>query len=396
MGVTTKRKQTICEQYCSYLDIIYYFGNKVILLKQLWEYAEILGFAKNYPQFLGHIKELVEADILRQEPFVAFGKVTQLHMLTLKKYAIRFVEGKNSSQSVGAVPKSNTNERIIVSIFKNVYILDKIIPRLKKQGIELSCKGIKKMLENDRSTLLYNKNKGLDYVYTWEVPFLQKYLSLNMLNYDIRILEEIRNKKYKGLEKGSKASVGKGKGKVSEKRIDTLETAIKKHSKIVEAENNKKGHQLESQKLKKLDKYNIDSMLNAYAYISQLREIKGVFTATILLFDIYNNQDVYKMTTHIASIYHMFYRYLSVDTFKLKFGIVAFDEEAQKNMESVAKRQTKDRISKELKGEQLKVTLKNWNISEDILEKYIEIHFTNYNLTNRYLDGVKHSNLKRK
>lgn len=51
-------------------------------------------------------------------------------------------------------------------------------------------------------------------------------------------------------------------------------------------------------------------MLNRYCYISQLKEIKGAFTATILVFDINNQQDIYKVTTKIASIFHMLFRYL--------------------------------------------------------------------------------------
>ena len=97
-----------------------------MLLKQLHEYSRVLGLSKSYSQFLGQIQELIEGDVLRKEAFVAYGRNTQLHMLTIRKYGIRFIEGKKDSQSVGAVPKANTNERILISIFKNSYILDKI------------------------------------------------------------------------------------------------------------------------------------------------------------------------------------------------------------------------------------------------------------------------------
>ena len=98
----------------------------------------------------------------------------------------------------------------------------------------------------------------------------------------------------------------------------------------------------------------------------------------------------------------MFFRYLKNDeilglpTFKLKIGLICLDEEAEKNMQVASHKKIKDYHTKEVKGEQLKVILKNWGISEDMQEKYIDILFKNYNLTNRFLEGVKYSNLVRK
>lgn len=391
-SVTNKRKETVCNKYRLYMNIIYRFGNKVMLMKQLFRYAEALGLVKSQPQFHFQIKELIESDIIRQEPFVAFGKTTQLYMLTMRKYAIRYVEGKTDSQSVGAVPKANTNERILVSIFKNSYILDKVIPRLKKQGSEVSFQNINEMLEEDRSTIPYNKNKGLDYLYSLDNTFLNKYFNLTLLNADIKDMEMLRNRKNTGLKLGSETSNGKGKGKVSSIEKNVLKAVQNRHSEFMETEHSQT---VQNKKDRKLYSYNIDSMLNAYAYISQIKEIKGVMNITVLMFDINNKQDTYSMATQIASMYHMFHRYLDFE-FKLKVGIICFDEEAQSNMKAESKRKVKDRITKEPKGEMLTVTLQNWNVSEDMKEKHIEVIFSHYDLTNRYLEGIKYSNLVRK
>lgn len=391
-SVTNKRKETVCNKYRLYMNIIYRFGNKVMLMKQLFQYAEALGLVKSQPQFHSQIQELIEADILRQEPFVAFGKTTQLHMLTMRKYAIRYVEGKTDSQSVGAVPKANTNERILVSIFKNSYILDKIIPRLKKQGSEVSFQSINVMQKDDRSTIPYNKNKGLDYLSTLDDAFLNKYFNLTLLNAEIKDMELLRNKKNTGLKLGSEASKGKGKGKVSSSELNVLVAVQNRHFGLIETEHSQK---VQNKKDRKLYSYNLDSMLNAYAYISQMKEIKDVMHITVLIFDINNKQDEYSIGTQIASIYHMFYRYFDFK-FKLKVGIICFDEEAQSNMKAESKRKVKDRITKEPKGEMLKVTLQNWNVSEDMQKKHIEVIFSHYDLTNRYLEGIKYSNLVKK
>lgn len=399
MSVTNKRKERVCKQYSLYLNIIYQFGNKVMLLKQLYEYAQALGLVNSQPQFYLQIKELIEADILRKEPFVAFGKNTQLHMLIMRKYGIRFIEGKKDSQSVGAVPKANTNERVLISLFKNSYILDKIIPRLKKHYDEISYDRITQMLEQDRSTILYNKNQGLEYLYSWRDSFLNQYCDVNLVEFEISNLEELQKRRKRGLKMGSESSQGKGKGKVSSCAENVLEEVQNRYKRHLE---DKRDTFKEDRKYNKLINYNIDSMLNSYSYISQLKEIKGTLTVTVLIFDINNRQDIYKVGMHIASIYHMFFRYLKnegkleVPKFKLKVGIVCLDEEAEKNMIVGSRKMVKDYITKEEKGEQLKITLRNWNISDDIQEKYIEVLFTNYNITNRYLDGVKYSNLKRK
>ena len=115
---------------------------------------------------------------------------------------------------------------------------------------------------------------------------------------------------------------------------------------------------------------------------------------TVLLFDLDNKQDVRKMATHIACIYHMFNRYLEVP-FRLRVGIIALDEEAQKNMQIEAKKAVKNIFTKEVIGERLQNALKNWEVSES-LQQNIDIRFANYDITNRYLEGVKYANLRRR
>ncbi|MFC7370758.1 hypothetical protein ACFQPF_03620 [Fictibacillus iocasae] len=396
MSVTTKRKETVCKQYSLYLKIIYHYGNKVMLFKQLHQYSEALGLSKSYSHFHNEIKDLIEANILRKEPFIAFGKTTQLHFLTMRKYGIRFIEGKNNSAAVGAVPKANTNERILISLFKNSYILDKIIPRLNKHHIDVCYESINKMLRDDKSTILFNKNKGLEYLNTWNDVFVQKYFDVDAVKYDIKSLQDVNEKKMQGLKKGSKASVGKGNGKLLSGTENSLETIQERYYELPITERGV------NDKYNKLNKYNIDSMLNGYSYISQIKLVKDVFTITVLIFDINNHQNIYKIGTQIASIFHMFARYINNDlfigssNFKLKIGVISLDEQADSNLKNKAYKKVRDYISKEMKGQQLQVILKNWNVSEDICEKYIEVHFANYNLTNRYLEGIKYCNLIRK
>jgi hypothetical protein len=391
MAVTNKRKQEVCELYSTYLQLIYHLGNKVMLMKQLFEYAKIMGLARHYPHFHSQIKELVEADILRQEPFVAFNKVTQLHMLTLKKYAIRFIEGKEKSHEVSAVAKANNNERILLSIFKNTYILDKIIPRLIKQGVEVSFSNIVAILNQDNSNILYNKNKALDYLNELLDSPLKQYFNMDEMNYVIHGLVQLKNKKMEALKRGAETREGKGKGKISSQSKNAILGVYERYTAIQEMENSQL---IQSVKDRKIANYNIDSMFNAYCYIVQIKPINNTLMITVLLFDLNNKQDIYKFATHIACIYHMFNRYLNTN-FKLKVGIIALDEEAQKNIEADAKRGVKDIWTKEIKGERLPNILRSWGVDE-VMQQNIDIRFTNYNITNRYLEGVKYANLLRR
>lgn len=84
MGNSNANKQSVCERYSGYLYIIYHFGNKVILIKQLYRYAQEFGLADSYSAFYGHIKQLINAELIRKEAFLAYGRKTQLQMLTLK------------------------------------------------------------------------------------------------------------------------------------------------------------------------------------------------------------------------------------------------------------------------------------------------------------------------
>lgn len=391
--MTNKEKETICQRYKLYLDIIYRFGNKVIVMKQLYAYAKVLGITKTYSVFLGHIHELVLAEIVRQEPFTAYNKVTSLHMLTLRKFGIRYFEGKQNSQSVGAVPKSNTNERILTSLYKNCYILDKIVPRIQQKQSYVTLEMILSTLENDMSTLMYNKNQALDYMNNYLIGLEQ---SLDMNNYEwaVRDLQLVKSKRMEGLKKGAMASHGKGIGNHFSYAKDAVNEVVMK------VEENH-GKFTISNKQRKIDFYTIDSMLTAFIYIVQMKqqyvENGGCYlTITILIFDINNKKDIYSIATHTACVYDMFKRLLKDDlNFKLKVGVVSLDEEASNLVQIEAEKVVRDPRSKESRGNRLENTLVSWGITPRDRE-HIQIQFTHYDITDRFLEGKKHLNLMRK
>ncbi|KIL38670.1 hypothetical protein SD70_24780 [Gordoniibacillus kamchatkensis] len=386
MSISNANKQSVCEKYRSYLEIIYHFGNKVMLMKQLYQYAELMGLAKNFSTFYSGIIELVHNEVLKKETFTAFGKKTQLQMLTLRKYGIRFIEGKQDSYSVASVPRSNGNERILVSIFKNCYILKKLVPRIQKEGKKVTFDTIKNMLERDYSTILLNKNQAIFFMTKLRNDTtLQHLLNVSNVDYDMRRIQEIKQKLAEGLRKGSESTEGKGKGRLyssSTSPIDDL-----KNETVIQAERG-------LTKAEKLDNYTVETMLAFNAHVAQIKFIQNRANVTVLIFDIHNKTNIYRMVTHIACMYLMFRRYFKEDLF-LRVGIVSIDEFASKNLKAQAESTFIDFISKERKGTRLSAILSDWGV-DALMQERIEVQFTDYNITNDFMDGIKHANLMRR
>ncbi|MCM3592682.1 hypothetical protein M4D58_18835 [Brevibacillus borstelensis] len=386
MGISNATKQAVCEKYRTYVEIIYRLGNKEMLMKQLYQYAELLGIARNFSSFYNSIMELVHAEVIRKEPFVAFGKKTQLQMLSLRKYAIRFIEQKPDSNSVASLPKTNSNERILLSIFKNYYIINKVIPRVKREMGEVSFESIVKMLNRDYSTILFSKNQGIPFLSGLRNDKkLQHILNIEGIDQCLGRMWEIKQKHLDGFRRGSSMSEGKGRGNIRSSSHSPLADL----EELVDARVAK-----DLTKEEKIDYYTIDTMLSFNAFIAQIKVKDGKINVTVLIFDIHNKQNIYRTVTHIACIYNMFSRFFNSE-FLLKIGIVSIDDSASRNLKSQAEYKPVDFNSKERKASRLSTILKEWRV-DDIMQKQIDVQFVDYNITNDFLDGIKHANLIRR
>lgn len=380
MAVSNASKQLMCEKHRVYLEIIYHFGNKVMLMKQLYQYAQVMGIVRSFSAFYSSVIELVNADILRKESFNAFGKKTQLQMLVMRKYGIRFLEEKTESYSVASVKKALGNERILVSIFKSRYIINKIVPRIQKVGKEVTFKTINEMLEHDRTSILHSKNQGLPFLMKIrEDAELQGCLDMVSINQDIEKMQKIKQKMEEGLRKGSKASEGKGKGRLHSASAISFDI-----DKVAERSR-------DLSKEEKIDNYTIDTMLAFNAYIAQIRADKGQIKITALIFDIHNRSDIYRITTHVACMYHMFNRYFK-GKLTLTVGVVSIDKFASNNLNMQAESTVIDFVSKERVGTRLSHLLRKWYV-DLLMQEQINVHYVDYDITDQYLDGIKHANL---
>ncbi|GEB33358.1 hypothetical protein [Brevibacillus parabrevis] len=390
MSVSNANKQEICERNQELLRIIYFIGNKVMLLKQLSQYAFALGLASNLSDFYSQIAKLEQNEIIRREAFSAYGRKSQLQMITLRKYGIRYVEGKPNSYSVASVPRATSNERILVSVFKNCYILSKILPRIYKESKIITLDKIFDLLKRDCSTLLLNKNEGIRYLSELTGDHrLQPYLDIVGIEHDIEQMRIVANKRSQGLKKGSYATNGKGKGK---KIHSSLESSL---NEAIKAYNNVSVHDnlFVSPKNKRIECFSVDSMLNCHYHIAQVKIIHNRPVITVLMFDIHNKQDAHRIAADIACIFHMLNRYMK-NEFRLKIGVVCLDEVASIRVKNASNAFVRDFVTKEIKGTRLSTALNDWCI-DVIMQEQIEVYFTHYDVYNQFLDGIKHANLLR-
>lgn len=395
MSVSTANKQFICEQFQEYLKIIYHLGNKVMLIKQLWHYAKELGLVRNLNEFYSQMMKLEHYEIIRKEPFTAYGKKTQLQMLVLRKYGIRFVEKKPDSYSVASVPKASSNERILVSIFKNCYIQSKILPRIRQESEKITFENIVDLLNRDCSTILLNKNEGIGYLsQIISDQRFQNELDITEIKHEIEKMQAVDQKRLEGLRKGSASSNGKGKGKLISSSDMPLDEVTRDYNSLLQKDDTEVKFVLP--KNQRIYCFSIDTMLNCNYHIAQIKSIQNKLHVTILMFDIHNKQNAYKVATDIACLYHMLSRYFNfMNDFKLKIGVICLDEAAAKRVKTDSDAPVRDFISKEVRGTRLSATLRNWDVGEE-MQKHIDVQFTDYNITNDYLDGIKHANLLRR
>lgn len=409
MAVTNKRKEQTCEKYKIYLKIIYYFSNKVILAKQLYEYAVALNIVNHKIEFWKQIDELKKYDILKSEIFVVSDRVTQHEVLILKKYAIRYLEGKEKSSQVAAVARSNSNERILLSLFKNKFILDKIITIIKKRGQVVTFDSINTVINKKVSSLLFNKNQGLKYYERFETMIPDKFKNAEFIQQDKLILSIAKRKRENGLSCGGKATDGKGtKGKVVSGYDNHIKAYIDKSPKTKkEYYNNDEAFEeittdtrkALTPKQKMLEEYNFDRMISNDVHVAQIvkKANTNIIKISLLIFDTSNSRNVHKIALNISSAYLMFNKYFNLKKCEVEFevGVITYDQDCQRLIENDSNRRTLDYKTRE-KNElnKLQNYLKLNGLDNDMRNK-INIKFSNYNLTDEYLEGIKYNNLQK-
>lgn len=395
MIINTIEKMALCKKYDIYLKIIYNFGNKVILQKQLQQYAEVLGMAnpKLHYDFWEQLREIEEAGLIKKDKFAVQGKKTKLQVIALKKFAIMHIESKANTQQVGAV--SVNNERIMLSVFKNHYILYKVVPIIQKKDIKVNYDNIINYIKNNNSTLLLNKNKGLD---AFEIlkQLIPKAAEREKLKDIVKWMEDSNNMRVKAFVEGSKSHRGKGKGNTESRANNTLKTLLEEYNEVDNSKQKFEALNPESKKFVYWESYTFNTMLNNYIYVAKGEIINNVCKITLLYFNISNNQKLLDFAKYITGIYKMLCDMWDIE-FQLTVGYVTHDQIGETNLinEALSYKmknvQTKEKHDTQCLQQYLEG---NFRLLGDVWNsKKIAVQFSNYDITNNYLEGIKYLNI---
>jgi hypothetical protein len=390
---TNEEKIAICEKYDDYLRVMHLFGNNIMLLKQLNQFGEVLKLYSSSAMFQRQMKELVEHEIIKYEPFFVNGRVTQHKIVILKKFAIRYLKGATDpggSQKVAPVPRLKSNDRILLTTFKGSFILQKVIPYLKKNHETVSLDLILKYLSDRHMSLLTDKNKGIEYAKHYFNEF-GSFLDESNMTDQINRLQELFDRQNQGLDYGSKAGQGKGKPSVKDSGISE-EKRIEKAIGQVKAKS-----ELFSVKDKMLTEFTFENMIRSNIHIVNVHVLKKDLVeirVQAVLFDYLNKQNIYTFGKQIACLFKLLND--GVDNnhcrIHLTVGIMGYDQLAVENM----KEDAKEVVYSPFIGRQdkrLALTLRNWQVDENQQTNQLIIKFDHYDITNQYFEGKKFANL---
>ncbi len=323
--ITNKAKEEACIKYKSYLDVIDKLGNKIMLEKQLISLCVKLNIARDRFIVLKTIQDLERNEIIKK---INFGSSNN-KIIIFKKFAMRFLGGFNSSQSVAAVPKVNSNSRYYLSYFKVQFILNTIIPSMEKKNMKLSLDSLLEYIDSLNSNILDRKNNVIEY-----------YNNLNKkFNNDINKDEfnrslELLNKEYINL-----------KNNLGRKKINYFEDKpIKKTRKT---------------RWNYLAEATIGTLIRKDIYIAQIIKNDDVLHVNAYFFDVLNSQNSKNIILNYSICYTLFKRLFNCNI-KLKFNYVARDEIAKIN---VVNKLTKDKLKLLLRANNLnELDWKNMNL----------------------------------
>ncbi len=365
--VYISEKERACNQYKELLKIIYIIGNKVILQSQFLEIARLFNLIKTDYEANKIIKELEELQLIKKEQFLD----TKYKVLILRKYPIKFLENKESSYEVAAVPQNST-ERAVTSVIRASNFIEhsKLLVEHPSFCLDFCIKKVK----GSGSTYLYKKNEGLEYL-----NFISKSNLYNVDNKIHKLTKEKRDEAIINRKKGQNKRLHKGsKGKLySEYKInleDKIESTINYKDIRTRIE-------------KELDKTTVDTLLNSNIYVIGFTNKDGIITVNAEIYDINNTQNINKIIEKILKLCYV-YRIILKDKCKFNIKLCVENEVAKERILNTLSHKenngkmyienklnsyrrataTRDLITLELQLDMSDIKI---NIAESILSSYI-------------------------
>ena len=297
--VKNEEKIELCRKYRVYLEMIFILGNNVMLQKQFYDISRKLNISISDYQTRKALDELEKAQIIKKQNFL----YSKNKVIVLKKFAIRFLLNKESSNQVASTPKSIDN-RVITSVFK----VDRIIKIIDAYEIYGWDNFLDKMYDAN-SSLIYNKSKGIFY----HEMLINKY-NLNLYEQEAYL---------KGVENYNKMlnNLEYGRNNI----IDT--TDIDGNGCILISNNINKARRLENA--------TIDTLLNSNIHIQSITDLIETKIIEVVIMDVNNSQNINKIIDNIiisCIVMRGIFKEINVE---FRFKIVMWDAIAKENVKSI-------------------------------------------------------------
>ncbi|MCE9676013.1 hypothetical protein LPC27_09560 [Paraclostridium bifermentans] len=295
-------KIKICRKYRVYLEVMFIIGNGVILQKQFYEICRKLNISISDYQTRKILIELENAQIIKKQNFL----YSKNKLIIIRKFGIRFLLNKASSNQVSSLPK-NVDKRAIYSVFK----LDRIIKIIDAYDLYNWDNFLEKMYDLN-SSLIYNKQRGIFY----HEMLIQKY-NLNLYQQEayLRCVEN-NSRMLRNLKKGkNKDSTG----------MNIYEELYDVDSGLVVMKNSNLS----------LDKITIDTLISSNIHIQSITDLVDIKIVEILIMDVNNTQNINKIIDNIIIACAVMRDIFKNDDIDFRFRILAWDEVSKNNIKSI-------------------------------------------------------------
>ena len=332
-------KEQICIKYKKIIEIIGVLSKGYIIQKQLIQYMIILDIANSEYKCRKIIEELQDAELIKKINF----EDTKNKIILLRKYAIRFLQDKKGSKSVGAISTCTTSKRYYKSIFINHFILE----LCKNEYFSNTAKkhGVIKALE------YYRFNFALDNLYLYKI--LREY-------------------------KADELTVNTHIEKIQQDRLNRQEILANAKKGIRTNTNNININLTETEKRQNLMlNSTLETLKRKDCYIRIFRT--DLIKINICYLDYCNTQNNVKIIENISIIMAIMRDLFPANTYVINFQVCAWDEVALRN---ILKKLTINDI-------QDKIRLYSINISTIELKRVLNIQYLNIDMYKNYLANVK-------
>lgn len=160
ISVTTDSRYNTCQKYKEYLYLIYYLGGKILTAVQLYNFILKTEPKLSKSKFERDLKALEDSGIIRKELICLNNNPNRMRVLYLRKYAVAFVEGAETTKGVNNINFSRVTPEIIL---QHVVRADVIFSHMQHIDYRTILESIK-IFKSNLSTYFIKKNQSHAYM----------------------------------------------------------------------------------------------------------------------------------------------------------------------------------------------------------------------------------------